>query len=861
MSNLSPPAQPESFAEHTPVMRQFLQIKAEFPDILVFYRMGDFYELFFDDAKKAARVLDITLTKRGHSGGQAIPMAGVPAHAVEPYLAKLVKTGESAVICEQIGDPATSKGPVERRVTRIITPGTITEEALLTERTDNLILALHHYRGLVGLAWLDITSGRFRAMETRDATRLTGELERLRPAEILLPNGDLLKDLGVTVPLSPTTLPEWSFDIDSGRKKLLEKFGTRDLKGFGCDDLSVSLGAAGCLLAYCQDKHRHELPHITGIQLEKSDDYIRLDSTTRQNLDITASPDNPKAISLLSVLDSTATVMGGRLLKRWLHAPIRSHEILAARHQAVDCLVNSLVLPDLRDTLAGIADIERIATRISLGSARPRELKQLQSSLEQLPDLRAHLGELDSPHLSNIHQALGEQPELVSLLDRAIIDEPPVLIRDGGVIKTGFDHELDELKAIKQDADQYLLDLEKREKERTGLASLKVGYNRVHGYYIDISRTQSENVPDDYVRRQTLKSSERFLTAELKSFEAKMLTASSDALKREKLIYQGLLEELADHTAMLHALAGNIAELDVIASFAERAEIYAWTRPNFVSDNRLEILGGRHPVVEFATDTPFVPNDLVLNEQRRTLIITGPNMGGKSTYMRQAALIAVLGHIGSFVPAEAATIGPIDEIFSRIGASDNLSAGQSTFMVEMTETANILHNASRNSLVLIDEIGRGTSTYDGVALAKATAERLINHNQSLTLFATHFFELTELNHFASVENVHLEVIDNDGEVIFLHRVADGPANQSYGLSVAALAGMPQDVVSIAREYLMELNEFNAAPSRQGQLFEPSIPAEIKALIDAIGTLDPDALSPREALDALYALKALYRPLK
>ena len=846
------------FAEHTPVMRQFLEIKAEFPETLLFYRMGDFYELFFDDAKKAARLLDITLTKRGQSGGHAIPMAGVPAHAVEPYLAKLVKMGESVVICEQIGDPAASKGPVERQVTRIITPGTITEEALLQERSDNVIIALSRIEKLLGLAWLDISSGRFRVLELNDVALLPGELERLRPAEILIPESSTLDCLDTQRFATPTRRPDWAFDANSGRKKLLKQFATRDLRGFGCEELSAALGAAACLLEYCQDKHRHELPHIKNIQREQSDDFIRLDATTRENLDITGREHRAEDVSLLSVLDNTVTVMGGRLLKRWLHTPIRCHQTLGERHQAVDCLVNSLILPELRESLGVISDIERIATRISLASARPRELKQLQASLRQLPALNGHLQSIDSPYLAKLSQGLPEQPDMIELLQRAIVDEPPLLIRDGGVIAPRFDKELDELKTIKEDADQYLLDLEQREKQRSGLSSLKVGYNRVHGYYIDISRTQSDNVPDDYVRRQTLKSSERFLTAELKSFETRMLSASHDALKREKELYTQLLSDLAEQIATLQQIAANVAELDVVACFAERAENLAWTKPNFVAETKLEIAAGRHPVVECATKDPFVPNDLILDENCRTLIITGPNMGGKSTYMRQAALITVLAHIGSFVPADRATLGPIDEIFSRIGASDNLAAGQSTFMVEMTETANILHNATANSLVLIDEIGRGTSTYDGVALAKASAERLINTNRSLTLFATHFFELTELGKHQGVSNVHLEVVDNDGEVVFLHRVAAGPANQSYGLSVATLAGMPDDVVTRARRYLAELSELaGAAPAPQQQsLFTPLPARPSEDMLRQIRELNPDELSPREALDILYALKRL-----
>lgn len=882
------------------MMRQYLDIKAQYPDILLFYRMGDFYELFFDDAKKASRLLDLTLTKRGKSAGQPIPMAGFPYHSVDPYLAKLVKIGESAVICEQIGDPATSKGPVERQVTRIITPGTITEDALLNERTDNLIVAINSTKvgakAIIGVAWLDITSGRFSIVELEDSAQLVSELERLRPAEILIPEswtesssdsklgawtGKTTSDISLP---SPHKRADWYFDIKSAHKRLAEQFGTQDLSGFGCQSYSAAVGAAGCLLGYCQDKHRSDLPHIKSLRAESRDGFIRMDPATRQNLEIADTAAHNSNHSLVNALDTTISVMGGRLLKRWLHSPLRCHDTLAGRHQLVDILVNSLLLPELQNLLGGVADIERIATRISLGSARPRDLKLLESSLAQLPAIQELLKDVDSPYLETLLEGLAPKPELVALIERAVVTEPPMVIRDGGVICKGFDQELDELRLIKDDADRYLLDLEAREKERSGLGSLKVGYNRVHGYYIDINRNQSDDVPADYVRRQTLKSSERFLTAELKTFEAKMLTASSEALKREKQLYAALLTELAIEVANLQLISGCLAELDVITCFAERAETLGWVQPTFVENTELYIKGGRHPVVELSLGKPFVPNDMLLNDERRTLIITGPNMGGKSTYMRQAALITVLAHIGSFVPADELRIGPIDEIFSRIGAADNLAAGQSTFMVEMTETANILHNATANSLVLIDEIGRGTSTYDGVALAKATAEHLIDTNRSLTLFATHFFELTDIGLKSGVANVHLEVTDNNGEIIFLHRVSDGPANQSYGLSVAALAGIPVEVVDKARQYLVYLNDslpVNANPSKIGtdendpdenlapyvqnsagnppkqkNLFEEQARSDIGAVRKRLLEIDPNVISPKQALDLIYELQAM-----
>jgi len=852
--------------EHTPLMKQYFAAKAEYPDTLVFFRMGDFYELFYDDARKAARLLDITLTQRGASAGAPIPMAGVPYHAAEGYLAKLVRIGESVAICEQIGDPATSKGLVERKVVRVVTPGTVTDAALLEERRDNLLLAIAPGRDGYGLAWLDLSAGRFLLGQVADAEALAAELARLAPAETLVPE-DAAWPGFVTALSGLRRRAPWHFDGDTAQRELARFFGTRDLSGFGVDAAPLGIAAAGALLGYVEETQKTSLPHLTGLAVESAADTIALDAATRRNLELDASVGGERAHSLLGVLDTTITPMGARLLRRWLHRPLRDRETLRRRQRAVEALRDGERNEALRECLRGVGDLERILARVALRSARPRDLSTLRDSLALAPRIATLIGEScgasaggEAERLAALAERLGDHADTVAFLAAAIVESPPVLARDGGVIREGHDVELDELRALASNADDFLLRLEERERSATGIPTLKVGYNRVHGYYIEISRAHADKAPLHYTRRQTIKGAERYVTEELKAFEDKVLGARERALMRERALYETILDRLLGCLRALQDAAAALAELDVLATFAERAATLDWTRPDLVAEPGIRIVRGRHPVVEQVRDDPFEPNDLILGPDRRMLVITGPNMGGKSTYMRQAALIVLLAHIGSFVPADEAAIGPIDRIFTRIGAGDDLARGQSTFMVEMSETANILHNATAQSLVLMDEIGRGTSTYDGLALARACAVRLATRNRSFTLFATHYFELTSLaSEHDGVANVHLDAVEYGDRLVFMHAVREGPANRSFGLQVAALAGLPKDVIADARRTLGRLEggriEHRHTPDEpeQAQLFAPPRNTELD---DALDALDPDALTPREALDALYRLKAL-----
>ncbi len=850
---------------HTPMMRQYLGIKKDYPDMLVFYRMGDFYELFYDDAKRAAQLLDITLTARGKSAGDPIPMAGVPYHAAESYLARLVRKGESVAICEQIGDPATSKGPVERQVTRVVTPGTLTDEALLPEDGDNLVAGLFADKQGVGVAWLDLSGGRFRMTQLDSLAALPGELERLRPAELIHSEDQtsLKEHVARQDDVRTNARPPWHFDVDSARRLLTSQFGTRDLSAFACEDYPLGLIAAGALLQYVIDTQKGSLPHIERIAVERGDDAIYMDAPTRQNLELVESMGGRPEHTLAGIMDTCRTPMGSRLLRRWIQRPLRDAETRLARYQAIDTLLTYRATEALQAVLGRIGDIERILARVALRSARPRDLAQLGSALDALPDLQKALGALDSPALAALAGEIATHPPLAGLLSRALIGNPPMLIRDGGVIADGFDDELDDLRNVAANADQYLLDLEAREKSRTGIPTLKLGYNRVHGYYIEISKAQADKAPVEYVRRQTLKTAERYITPELKEFEDKVLGARERALAREKALYESLLDSLNAELGALQQSASALAELDVLVAFAERAVALNLSRPELTDEPCLRIEAGRHLVVEQVSDHPFVPNDLNLDDATRLLVITGPNMGGKSTYMRQTALIAILAHVGSFVPADRLRIGPVDRIFTRIGASDDLAGGRSTFMVEMTETATILNNATDQSLVLMDEIGRGTSTFDGLSLAWAAAHQMGDKLRAFTLFATHYFELTALADIVpGCRNVHLDATEHKGQLVFLHAVREGPANQSYGLQVAALAGVPREVISRARHYLNALE--SQAPKDgaqlQGQLqFAPTAPepeTKSDALREAVDALDPDSLSPRQALDALYELKRL-----
>lgn len=848
--------------EHSPSMRQYFAAKADYPDTLVFFRMGDFYELFYDDARKAARLLDITLTQRGISAGAPIPMCGVPYHAAEGYLARLIRFGESIAICEQIGDPALTKGLVERKVVRVITPGTVTDESLLEERRDNLLLAIAANKNGYGLAWVDLSAGRFLLSEVANAEALASELARLTPAETLIAEDGVWPKFVSELPGLRRRAP-WHFDSETSYRQLCKYFGTRDLRGFGCEDFPLAIAAAGALLGYVEETQKSRLPHLNHMALEQTDDTIALDAATRRNLELDHNASGYKDHTLLGVLDHTATPMGARALRRWLHRPLRNHEVLRRRYQAIDTLIAQRRFEGLRETLRGVGDLERILARVALHSARPRDLSTLRDGLAAAPILRAQLGTHDSPLLIELIARLGEHADTVAYLTSAVIETPPALLREGGVIRAGFDVELDELRALSTNADQFLIDFEEREKLASGIP-LKVGYNRVHGYYIEITNSYNARVPTHYTRRQTLKGAERYITEELKNFEDKVLSARERSLMRERALYETLLDRLITQLQLLKSAAEAMAELDVLTNLAERADALNWNAPTLSDTPGMHIVRGRHPVVEQVRSEPFEPNDLLFDESKRMLIVTGPNMGGKSTYMRQAALIVLLAHIGSYVPADSACIGMIDRIFTRIGAGDDLARGQSTFMVEMSETANILHNATLYSLVLMDEIGRGTSTYDGLALAKACAVQLAVKNRAFTLFATHYFELTELAaQYDSIANVHLDAVEHADKLVFMHAVKEGPANRSFGLQVAALAGLPKAVIADAKRYLdtLEVNtgkpstirSTSEKPSPQLGLFAPSLPSAVESALHA---LDENELTPRAALDAIYRLKSL-----
>ena len=843
-------------------MQQYLSIKSEFPDTLLLFRMGDFYEVFYDDARRAAKLLDITLTTRGESGGAPVQMAGVPYHALDNYLARLVRLGESVAICEQVSEPTPGKGLVERKVVRVVTPGTITEEALLESRQDNLLAALAGSGNDLALAWLDLASGRFKLRPLGSMEEVEAQLERLQPAELLI-------EEGLELPFVNTEhtrqRPPWKFDHKQCAVLLCEQFETSGLTGFGLDGLDTAVTAAGVLLDYVQETQRTALPHLRGVQLEQADEFLHLDAISRRNLEIESSLGGRKEATLVGIMDSSVTAMGGRLLRRWIGNPVRSRETMARRHGAIGALLSGHLYEPLRELLRSVGDIERILTRVALATARPRDLTTLRHAISVLPQLAAILEGQEAGELHQLIGTLPRFPDLHDLLLRAIIEEPPVLIRDGGVIAEGYDQQLDELRSLSQNANEFLLQYEQEQRELTGISGLKVGYNRVHGYFIEVTHAHQHLVPPFYTRKQTLKAAERYITEELKVFEDKVLSSRDRALVREKYCYAELLEILLKELEPLQEMAATVARLDVLCAFAERAERLDLVSPRMSEEQGLEIIGGRHPVVEQIQDQPFTPNDIRLDVKTRMLIITGPNMGGKSTYMRQTALIILLAHAGSWVPARSAVIGPIDRIFTRIGAGDDLARGRSTFMVEMSETANILHNASRNSLVLLDEIGRGTSTYDGLALASACAVYLARNIGAYTLFATHYFELTQLaGSEKSVENVHLQAVEHKDRIVFLHSVREGPASQSYGLQVAALAGIPPSVLRQARGHLALLEKQQRAETPQLGLFDqaessPAVaeePAQPDPVRQRMAEIDPDALTPREALALLYELKDL-----
>ncbi|TFH92175.1 DNA mismatch repair protein MutS [Vibrio ouci] len=844
------------------MMQQYLKLKAENPDIMLFYRMGDFYELFYDDAKRASQLLDISLTKRGASAGEPIPMAGVPFHAVEGYLAKLVQLGESVAICEQIGDPATSKGPVERAVVRIVTPGTVTDEALLSERLDNLIAAIYYHNGKFGYATLDVTSGRFQLMEPETEEAMAAELQRTSPRELLFPE-DFEPVHLMSARNGNRRRPVWEFELDTAKQQLNQQFGTRDLVGFGVENAKLGLCAAGCLIQYVKDTQRTALPHIRSLTFDRQDHSVILDAATRRNLELTQNLAGGTDNTLAEVLDHTATAMGSRMLKRWLHQPMRDIDTLNHRLDAISELKDEALFGDLHPVLKQIGDIERILARLALRSARPRDMARLRFAMQQLPELSELMRSLNHSYLIKLAQYAAPMDEVCELLERAIKENPPVVIRDGGVIAEGYNAELDEWRKLADGATEYLEQMEQDERERHGIDSLKVGYNNVHGFFIQVSRGQSHLVPPHYVRRQTLKNAERYIIPELKEHEDKVLNSKSKALALEKQLWEELFDLLLPHLEQLQNLASAVSQIDVLQNLAERADSLDYCRPNLTKEPGIHIQAGRHPVVEQVMNEPFIANPIDLNPQRKMLIITGPNMGGKSTYMRQTALIALMAHIGSYVPAESAQIGSVDRIFTRIGASDDLASGRSTFMVEMTETANILHNATANSLVLMDEIGRGTSTYDGLSLAWASAEWLAKELGSMTLFATHYFELTELpNQIPHLANVHLDAVEHGDSIAFMHAVQEGAASKSYGLAVAGLAGVPKSVIKNARAKLTQLeqlgqNEASSALSSAvdiaNQLSLIPEPSEVE---EALANIDPDDLTPRQALEELYRLKKL-----
>lgn len=859
---------------HTPMMQQYLRIKSEYPHDLVFYRMGDFYELFYDDARLASELLDISLTARGQSAGEPIPMAGIPYHAAEGYIAKIVSAGKAVAIAEQIGDPATTKGPVERKVVRVVTPGTLTDEALLDAAQDSLLCAVCHLGDTYGVAALDMSSGRFRLSQAGTNDDLQTLLQRLRPAELLYDESSQIIDLLNEWPCHRPQAP-WNFALDTAERLLCQQFNTRDLAGFGCDHMPAAVAAAGCLLNYAKETQRGELPHLRSMQVEQAQETLILDGPSRKNLEIDRNLQGGYQHTLAQVMDTTVTAMGGRLLKRWLNNPLRDLARLEARQDLIASLVDSDSYDELQQAMRPIGDMERIISRIALGSARPRDLSRLASSLASLPAIQSLVQQTATTLSHQLSQQISEFPELALLLKQAIVENPPVVIRDGGVIAEGYDEELDELRGLSENAGQFLLDLETQERERTGLSTLKVGYNRVHGYYIEISRIQSADAPVEYIRRQTLKNAERFITPELKTFEDKALSSKSRALSREKALYEALVEQLAEQLQPLQQCADGISELDILVSLAERACSLNLNRPKLTEQRGISIIEGRHPVVEQLISDPFVANDVELQPVESLMIITGPNMGGKSTYMRQVAIIVILAQIGAFVPATSARIGIVDRIFTRMGSSDDLAGGRSTFMVEMTETANILHNATPSSLVLMDEVGRGTSTYDGLSLAWSCAEHLAQQTGALTLFATHYFEMTQLaEHLPNVENLHLDATEYQDTIVFMHKVLRGPASQSYGLQVAKLAGVPDLVVNQAKQKLqsLETTELNSASlsttknkntldKKETRVNPPANPSQgdmfatvshpIEQLLRAQAA---DEMTPKQALELLYTLQ-------
>ncbi|WP_414652986.1 DNA mismatch repair protein MutS [Ideonella sp.] len=858
----SPRPAPASLEGHTPMMAQYFRLKADHPDTLLFYRMGDFYELFYDDARKAHRLLDITLTTRGQSAGQPVTMAGVPVHSVEGYLARLLKLGESVAVAEQVGDVATAKGPVDRKVVRVVTPGTVTDSELLNDRADTLLLAVTRQRQTWGLAWLGLASGQLGVTECVER-ELPGWLARLAPAELLLDRENDAHPALQACRGARTARPSWQFDSALGLRKLCEQLNVGSLAGFNAQALGTAHAAAAALLSYAEHTQGRALAHVQTLTVERCSELLELPPATHRNLELTETLRGEAAPTLLSLIDTCRTGMGSRALRQWMTYPLRDRALASGRHAAIEQMLADGI-DRLRDALRGISDVERITSRVALRQVRPRELSGLRQTLAQLPALR-ELAPRGTALLDALHADLSPDPAVGQLLARAVAEEPAVLLRDGGVIATGFDAELDELRAIGQNCDAFLLELETRERARTGITNLRVQFNRVHGFYIEVTSSGLDRVPLDYQRRQTLKNAERFITPELKTFEDKALSAQDRALAREKWLFEQLLDQLQHWLQPLAALGRALASLDALAALAERATTLDWCRPEFVSHPCLDVEGGRHPVVQARLAETgagdFIANDCRLDARTKLQIITGPNMGGKSTYMRQVALIVLLAAMGSYVPARRCRLGPIDAIHTRIGAADDLANAQSTFMMEMTEAAAIVHGATEHSLVLMDEIGRGTSTFDGLALASAIATQLHDRNKSFTLFATHYFELTEFprKHERAL-NLHVSAVESGDDIVFLHAIEPGPASRSYGVQVARLAGMPPALVRQARHTLEALETQSRAGDPQVDLFAAPAAAPVReasAVEQAMAAINPDAMSPKEALDALYRLKQLH----
>ena len=835
-------------SHHTPMMQQYWRIKSAHPSHLLFYRMGDFYELFYEDAQTAAQVLDISLTKRGASAGEPIPMAGVPWHAMEPYLAKLVKMGYTVAICEQLGDPATSKGPVDRDVVRIVTPGTLSDEDLLDEKSDNLILAITRRSDHFGVSSLELASGRFSLTEPKSLPEVCAELHRLQPAEVLI--DDELTDISLPAIGLQRYCPSWQFETANAVDALQRHYHVRNLHGFGLNGVDGGIGAAAALLQYVKDTQRTALPHLKAPVLEPMHDAMQLDPATRRNLEISSNIRGGDEHTLFRVLDKTSTAMGSRLLKRWLHRPLAVRASIEQRSRAIASLIAHNELSSLHQSLRTVGDLERILARVALGNARPRDLLRLKHAMNAIPVILEKVHSVNCDALKQLVSGLQTFDQHQALLQQAIAEDAPTLVRDGGVIASGFNVELDELRELSEGVEGFLARIEAEEKAKTNIPTLRAGFNKIHGFFIEISRGQAHHAPAHYIRRQTLKNSERFVTEALTQQEERVLKGSARALLLEKQLYEEILTTLRADIAALQSCAESLASLDVLTTLAERAQTLRYVKPHMHDGYGMNISNGRHPVVEHFNDEAFIPNDIVFEDTQRTQIITGPNMGGKSTYMRQTALICLLAHVGSFVPADNADIGIVDRIFTRIGASDDVAGGSSTFMVEMTETANILHHATERSLILLDEIGRGTSTYDGLALAWACAEHIHQRIKAMTLFATHYFELTALaNRLPAMINRHVSATEHGDTIVFLHKIEDGPASKSYGIHVAQLAGLPASVVALARAHLGQLETL--APIKSEAKKMPSHPA--LTLLDAV---DTDSITPREALDLIYQLKSL-----